>query len=144
LAAWRLSAGGAAEKPGTAEERRKLQDTLTALEKQTWEALRQRDAGAIRALWADDFVGVLASGVRRTRQEVLDTLPDLKITSASVDEVKLLVLDRDAALLTYTVTRKSTFKGADLAPNCYASSVWVRRGDRWRIMFYQETPVAAK
>jgi uncharacterized protein (TIGR02246 family) len=119
-----------------------LAATLTDLEKKTWAALQGRDAEAIKALWADDFVGVLASGLRRGKAEILKTLPDLTITSYELEEPRAVPLAPGATLLTYRLNRRSTFKGRELPPACYASSVWVRRDGRWRIAFYQETPIS--
>src|SRR5437660_9278529 len=73
---------------GHADQPTPLEKTLTALEKQTWEALQKRDRAAVNRLWTDGFAGVLASGVRRTKAEVLKTLPDLTVTSYSLDDVR--------------------------------------------------------
>ena len=84
----------------------------------------------------------LLLGQRRTKAEVLKTLPELAVTRYTLDEPRVVALAPEAVLLTYRLTRQSSFKGQELPPSCDASSVWVRRGDRWLIAFYQETPLA--
>jgi hypothetical protein len=135
-----LAADSPKEDPA-AGDRKQLQKVLTGLEKQTWEALQRHDAAAIKALWADDFHGVLASGLRRSKSEILKTLNDLTITSYALDEVGAVPLDQHAALLTYRLTRASSFAGKALPAKNSVTSVWVHREGKWRIVSYQETPI---
>jgi hypothetical protein len=114
---------------------------MSDLERQTWQALTDRDAKAIKELWAEDFVGILSTGIRRTKADVLSTLADLTIRAATLRDVRLTKLDANVAMLNYKLERTSSFQGKELPSSCLVSSVWVRRGSRWQVMLYQETPI---
>jgi hypothetical protein len=45
----------------------------------------------------------------------------------------------DAAVLTYHVRYKGTYKGVKFDRSVWASSGYARRDGRWRNVFYQET-----
>ena len=53
-------------------------------------------------------------------------------------------LGKDAALVTYPVTLKGTFRGRAVPARNFVSAIWVRRGGQWRQTFYQETPLTAE
>jgi RNA polymerase sigma factor (sigma-70 family) len=149
-ALWGRPKAGAA-KPAAAEKnadvgadkkagREKLLADLTALEKQSWEALKKRDAATLKGLTSDDFVGIFEGGERATRAELLDLLKGYRITDYKFEDVRLLAVSKDVAILTYNVVYSGGEVGKPLQTNRFkASSTWARRGERWLNVFYQET-----
>ncbi len=120
----------------------KLLAVLTGQEQQALVALRDRDAGALKRLLADDYheVGFLVPG-RRARADVLAGLANLRLSGYTPDDVRVVPLSKDAALLTYQITPMGSFKGKDLpAGPAYVSSAWAQRGGRWVLAFRQATP----
>ncbi len=130
---------GAADKPAdpAAKDVRAALDALNA-------AFEKEDADTIRRLMADDHLAVTPWGGQQSRAAQIKTLPELKLSAYEVGEMKVSMLGADAALFTYPLALKGTFRGKELPANNYASSVWHRRGGRWVEVFYQETPLAAK
>ncbi len=102
-------------------------DRLLALEC----ALAQRDwtVAALDDLIDEDFVEIGRSGRVWDRAAVIGLLagpPDLAVRIA---DFAVTMLRDDIALATYTTTPDPALR----------SSLWVRRGGRWRIRFHQGT-----
>jgi hypothetical protein len=58
----------------------------------------------------------------------------------SMENVKLLGLSKDAALLTYQLVQKGSYKGQDLPPKMNCSAAYTRRGGKWLNISFQQTP----
>src|SRR5262245_48018459 len=76
-------------------------ETLFALEKRVWEAVKKKDAEGLRKLCAKDFVAIHTDGSRLTLDEFCNALADYEIASYSLSDVRLLSLGPDAAILIY-------------------------------------------
>ena len=109
------------------------------------EAFKKGDADAVKALMTEDHVAVTASyGGPLDRAEQLKTLADLKLTEYAAAKTKVSALGKDAALVTYELTLKGTYKGKEVPRKNFASAVWVKQDGKWREAFYQETPLEGK
>ena len=106
------------------------------------EAFVKQDAAAIGRLMTADHVAVTGYyGGPQTRAQQLKSLKDLKLTGHTPGKVGVKLLGKDAALVTYPVTLKGTFRGRAVPARNFVCSVWLRRGGQWRQTFYQETPL---
>ena len=74
-------------------------------------------------------------GLAAIRQENADSR---RWAEVQFDEVLTLRLTPDAALLTYRATARWAHASSPIA--VFASSVYVRRGGRWKLAFHQQTP----
>src|SRR5262245_15081769 len=92
------------------------------------DAFAKQDAAAIKRLTTDDSVAITPyyNGLA-TRDEQLKTLGDFKTTEYKSAQMKITLIAKDTALVTYQLTQKGTHKGKELHPNNYASAVWVNR-----------------
>ena len=132
-----LGAGG----PGDETAAKGVEKALRLLN----EAFARRDAEAIKRLTTADHVAVTGSyGGPQTREQQLKSLNDLKLTEYRAGKLKVTVLSKDVALVTYPLSLKGTFKGVPVPARNFASAVWVLRDGRWREAFYQETPLGAE
>ncbi len=117
-----------------------VNERIVALEKEGWEAIKKKDWNALGALMTENFVMVDEDGIVSGKSEVLKALADLNITDYAMEDTKVVTLDKDAALLTYKVTQRGTYKGQDLPSKpYYASSVYVKRGGKWLNALYQQS-----
>ena len=125
---------------------------LIAKEKAAWDAFRKKDADAFKKLLTNDYVEVLDAGVIDTAA-ALASMKDTEISDVTYSDWKMTPIDKDAALLTYSVTVKGKFKGEDVPPGpYYEASTYVNRNGEWLAIYYQETrsekmppaPAAAK
>lgn len=109
------------------------------------EAFAKQDAAAIKKLVTDEHIAITPYyGGLATRDEQFKTLPDLKTTEYTVSQMKITLLTKDVALITYQLAQKGTFKGTELSPKNYASAVWVKRDGKWLEASYQETALTGK
>ncbi|HEY0376038.1 MAG TPA: nuclear transport factor 2 family protein [Pyrinomonadaceae bacterium] len=116
-------------------------DTIIAREKEIWDKIKTKNPEAFSAMLADDFVYVTEGGVF-DRAGTTDNIKQMAPTDISFADWKVVPIDKDAAVVTYTVTMKGTSGGQPMptAP-VRASSVWVNRGGTWTGVFHQDTQV---
>jgi ketosteroid isomerase-like protein len=133
-----LLLGADAPQDGSVKE---VEKALRALN----EAFKKRDAEAIQRLMMDTHVAITPYyGGPATRADQLKALPDLKMTEYKPGEMKITLVNKDTALVTYPLTQMGTYKGKELPAKSYASAVWVQQGGKWLEAFYQETALPAK
>jgi hypothetical protein len=115
---------------------------MTAREKAVWDALKKKDMDAFGAMLATDYMEVTDNDGVLNKAEIINHLKDLTVNDVTYSDWKLLPIDNDAVILTYSVNIKGTYKGKDFPPGPYrAASVWVNRDGKWQAFYYQETMV---
>jgi hypothetical protein len=124
---------------GASKGKLSLEEIITGLEKRAWEAVKGRDAKTFSDLFAAD--GLMAdSGGFVTRAGFLQTLPELTISEYMLTDFKVMMIDKDSALIIYKADVKGSFKGQAFPPNpAYVSSIWTKRGGKWMAVYHQET-----
>ena len=65
-----------------------------------------------------------------------------QVRSYSVDHFELKLLDKTTALLTYRETQDTLCNGNAVPTPCWVSSLYMKRGDRWMNVVYQQTQIA--
>jgi hypothetical protein len=129
---------GAFQPAGVSKES-SLEETITAMEKRAWEAVKMRDAKAFSDLFAADGMMTDSAGFI-TRASFLQTLPDLLIDQYTLTDIKVMMIDKNSALIIYKADVKGSFKGQAFPPNpAYISSIWRKRGGKWMVVYHQET-----
>jgi hypothetical protein len=114
---------------------------IIAKEKAAWDAIKQKDYAAFGNMLASDYVEVTDQGVMDKAGIVAD-VKDFILTDVTFADWKMSLIDNDAAILTYSLTQKATYKGKDVPPGPYrAAAAWVNRDGKWQAFFYQQTPV---
>ncbi len=115
---------------------------LIALEKQSWEEWKNKNGNFFQTLLTDEAVNVGVGGLSNKSQIVKSTSSDCEVKSFSVDNFKVVMLDKNVALLTYAAIQDGVCGGRTIPAKVFASSVYVKRGGKWLNAFYQETPPA--
>ena len=114
---------------------------LIALEKQAWEAWKNKNGSFFQSNLSDDTVGVGAGGVDNKAQIVKDISGGgCEVKSYSLDNFKLVMLEKNTAILTYKAMQDATCNGKTIPAAVWASSMFVKRGGKWLAAFHQETP----
>jgi uncharacterized protein (TIGR02246 family) len=126
-----------------AQDTSKLRDDLMALEKGSWDFMRDNNAAGMTAFLADDVVLIFGDGKRYNKREMLAMMKDFKLTSLTIEPTYAVrMISPDVATLLYRVTYTSTFKGgAPETAKVISSSLYVRRDNKWWSVLYQETPI---
>jgi len=117
-----------------------LKNTLVTLEKQSWEAWKNRDAAFFRDFLSDDHLEVGPAGVGNKAAVVATVASPLCVVkSYEVDSFVLTRIDDNTALLTYHAKQDTACRGVQVSSPAWASSLYVRRDNRWRNFLYQQT-----
>lgn len=107
-------------------------------------AIFNRDRQVMTELMDPDGFGLDASMGLVSQRDLIDQIDGLDPGAGfSMEEVAVLALPPDAAVLAYRLRQWGTFRGSALPATVYCSSVWRIVGDRWQAMFHHETPAAA-
>jgi hypothetical protein len=114
---------------------------LIEKEKQLADAIRQKNWDAFSASVTDDMVYVTSNGAH-DKAATLAGLRKLDMTEYTLTDFKVVNVDRDAAVVTYSSTAKGTYDGRPLPPGTMReSSAWVYRGGKWLNTYHQDTLV---
>lgn len=120
-----------------------LKEELVKLEKQSWVAWQNHDGKFFEGFLSDDHVEVGFGGVT-TKADVVAGVasPVCQVKSYTVDHFELKLLDPNTALLTYRETQDSTCNGRAVPSPCWVSSLYMKRGEHWLNVVYQQTQIA--
>jgi hypothetical protein len=117
-------------------------DPLVVIEKAGWEAWKARDAKKLDELTSKDFLGVDMMGtVLATKADAIKawTEPKCDIKNVDVSDGQSVSLGKDASLLTFKGTASGMCEGQKLGA-LWGTSVFVKEGDAWKLVFMFETP----
>lgn len=118
---------------------------LVALEKSAFEAWKNKDKRFFAEHMAEDGQYLDANGGGGKAQYVRAIIDnDCTINGYALDTPKVMMLSKDAALLTYRYTYDIVCGGKPEAGPLWASTVYVKRGGKWLIAFHQELTAAAQ
>ena len=116
-----------------------LEEKIVALEKQGWEAITKKDWNGLSSLMAEDFVEVGEMGIRGKSAAIEDLKANFTLTEYSMEDAKMVELGKDAALVTYKLAQKGSYKGQDLPPKTNCSATYARRGGKWLNTSFHQT-----
>jgi hypothetical protein len=117
-----------------------LEDTLVALEKQSWEAWKNHDGKFFRGFLSDDHVELGFGGPANKATVVAGVAgPACSVKSYTVDHFAVAVVDANVALVTYHAAQDTTCGGQPVPSPVWVSSLYVKRDGRWLNFLYQQT-----
>jgi hypothetical protein len=117
------------------------QKLIIATEKKLWEAWKNKDAKPFNANLTADSVLVGDSGIA-TKADILKTMADAgcEVRSYTLSDFKVTFPASNVAIVGYKGTQEITCGGQPGPGTIWASSTYVRRGDKWYAASHQETP----
>jgi len=123
------------------DEQAALKEHLINLEKQSWEAWKNRDGKFFQDFLSDDHVEVGFGGVAG-KTDIVSVVgsPVCQVKSYQLDKFELKMLSKDTALLTYWESQDTVCHKVVPSP-CWVSSLYMKRGDRWLNVFYQQSQI---
>ena len=120
----------------------RLKEMFEGKVKAEWEAIKNKDKKAYADLLADDYQGVEVDGKgERTKIQALNELGEGNVAKYTLWGFKLIPLSADAAFVIYEVTEQFPPKSVVRYSRVYIGEVWVKRGEQWKELHYQETHV---
>jgi hypothetical protein len=117
-----------------------LEQTLTAIERQSWVAWQHHDGNFFQHFLSDDHVEVGTTGIA-TKAQVVAFVGSgaCTVKSYAVDHFHATRFDANTALLTYRAEQETTC-GKNAVPSpTWVSSLFVRRHGKWVNALYQHT-----
>ena len=122
---------------------KRMEKELLDLEKQYWQAIKDRDFDTALSLTDDPCIVAGAQGVSSIGREQFEammnqaeyTLNEFELS----DEVQVRMLGDDVAVLAYKVREDLTVEGQPLTLEAAEASTWVRRDGRWLCALHTES-----
>ena len=128
---------------GQMKRNNSVEAEIIALEKRAFEAWKNKDKKFFEEHMSEDAQYLDLNGVGAKAQYVKAIIENsCTVSSYSLDNTKVTMLSKDAALLTYRYTHDAVCGGIPEASPLWASTVYVKRGGKWLIAFHQEIPAA--
>ena len=122
------------------------QEVRNALEKYRM-ALTQRDAEALKQIWADNYTFINGAGEILTKDQRLANLASGATALDTIsmgNDVKVRVYGNDAAVSTSRVTLKGKYSGKAVSGDYQSMTVWVKGSSGWQLVANQVTPITGK
>jgi hypothetical protein len=116
---------------------------VIAKEKQVWDLVRQKDFDGFRKIMAGDGIYVSHHGILDPAGTV-DEIKELDLTDVSFSDWKVIPIDRDAVVVTYTAHINGRIKGQPLVSSSVrGSTAWVNRDGKWLAIYHQDSEAKA-
>ena len=134
--------GGAQTAPNSATEKplTQLEHTLIGQSEAVAAAQKAKDLRTLERLLPDDFERVGNEGGLHDKSDILDDAREGALEDYRLYDFHVLVLDENAAIVTYNAVIQMHEEDEDLPPRYqHLSDVWVKQGDQWRLRFEQAT-----
>lgn len=120
-----------------------IEKELLDLERQYWQAIKDKDVDAAMRLTDDRCIVAGAQGVASIERKAFAgmlnsgnwTLEDFHLS----DDIQVRLVNEDVALVGYKVTEKLSVEGKPLTLEAYDCSAWVRRDGRWLCALHTES-----
>src|SRR5260370_36069169 len=108
-------------------------------EKEAWDAVRKKDPDSFRTIMADDGIYVSHHGVLDPSGTIEET-KELDLTDLTFSDWKVLPIDKDAVVVTYTAHIQGRIKGQPLvAAAVRGSTTWINRDGKWLAIYHQDS-----
>lgn len=118
-----------------------LRETLIAREREAWDASGNADGQWYRENLTEDALLVFAGVPEAMGREATAVVVDESTGSwehYELQDVRIVALGSDAALLTYLATARRGGEDTDFIASI--STAYVKDGDSWLLAFHQQTP----
>lgn len=122
------------------EKSNSVETQIIALEKQGWEAWKNRNSSWFQTNLTEDALFVSSDGVANKSQIVKFMGSECDLKGYSLNNFKFLMLDKNSALITFTAMQDGVCSGKTLPAGVHGSAIYVKRGAQWLVAFYTDTP----
>jgi hypothetical protein len=112
-------------------------DALITAEKNAWQNIKDKKWDDFKKVFSADFRGVYSSGINKTDKEMTE-VKTLDLKSYTLGDIDVVMVDKDSALLTYSVTVGGTEDSKDVSGKMNAASVWKKEGNDWKLVFHTD------
>ena len=125
-------------KPAKEDKSAANESTISGLEKSAWEAYKNKQTDAFKALMSKDYYGVYAEGVTTLDGE-LAAMAKSDLRDYSFSDVKVVFPQPKMAVMTYKAIVQASTDGKDISGTYNGGSVWIQEGGKWVSAFHTES-----
>jgi hypothetical protein len=125
-----------AQDPGSPSS---LKQTLASLRRDAMTAWQKKDAETLKATMAPDFLFIGPQGIA-ARESWLASLPHCSLASYTMDQVQLVELSANSAVLIYRMHYVGDCDGHPIPPDTAVTDTFARRDGKWWIVATTFTP----
>jgi uncharacterized protein (TIGR02246 family) len=118
-----------------------VEKELVQLEKQYWQAMKEKNVEAALRMTDDPCIVTGAQGVASIGRDAFKgmmTDASWSLHDYDVSDVQVRMLSDDVAIVAYKVTEDLTVEGKPVKLEAADSSTWVRRNGRWLCALHTE------
>ena len=118
-----------------------IEGTLQDLEKQYWQAIKDRDVQAAMRLTDDPCIVTGAQGVARITHQAFAGMLQAggwTLHEFTLSDMQVRLLSEDVAILAYRVKESLTVEGKAIMLDASDSSTWVKREGQWMCALHTE------
>jgi hypothetical protein len=118
-------------------------DDISNLDKKAWNLIKTKDYANFESLLDDNFIDVTPVAVHNKAETVAE-VKTFDLTDVTLSDFKVIKIDNDAAISTYTVALKGSVGGKPIPANAPAerhSTALVLRGGKWYAVYHQGSPI---
>jgi uncharacterized protein (TIGR02246 family) len=118
------------------------ENELVDMERQYWQAIKDKDVNAAMELTDDQCIVAGATGVASINREAFAGMLNTSAWTLNefefIGDVQVRLLTDDVAIVGYKVTEQLTVEGKPLTLEAADASTWVRRDGRWLCALHTE------
>ena len=119
-----------------------MENELVDMERQYWQAIKDKDVNAAIELTDDQCIVAGATGVASINREAFAGMLNSSAWALNdfefIGDVQVRVLTDDVAIVGYKVIEQLTVEGKPLTLEAADASTWVRRDGRWLCALHTE------
>jgi len=119
----------------------KLKEQILALDIAAWNAWKNKDVEYFKANTTESFQSGSGYGFSNKAEMVITAFADCNVKSFSLADVNLIVLNKEAVMLTYSATQVAECGGDKLPSKVRATVTYVKQGGKWLEAFYMDAPL---
>lgn len=112
-------------------------DALITAEKNAWQNIKDKKWDDFKKIFSADFRGVYSSGINKMDKEMTE-VKTLDLKSYTLGDIDVVMVDKDSAMLTYSVTVGGTEDSKDVSGKMNAASLWKKEGSDWKLVFHTD------
>jgi uncharacterized protein (TIGR02246 family) len=121
---------------------RNIEQQLVELEKEYWQAVKDKDADTALRLTDDFCIVTGAQGVGHMDKQKLAGMmkgAPYTLNAFELQDIEVRLLSDDVAILAYKVREELTVEDKPVKLEASDASTWVRRDGRWRCALHTES-----
>ena len=119
-----------------------IEQEIIGLERQYWDAIRDRDLDTAQQLTDDPCIVTGAQGLASVDPDTFAQMlrsDEWTLNTYMLHDVQVRAVNDDVAVIAYKVTEQLTVGGKPLTLQAADASTWVRRDGRWLCVLHTES-----